>query len=163
MIAAPGDSARRLRRGVYAVLIALAAGNLIGRLMAVNSVNRLEMQQYLVGQRVAMLERKLRGEGANPDAIAAAVAEARPVFEAAELRERPFLSSNDRSRWLTVRALLEHATFEIDEVLDPTVWNTIDMVKHKGRDGLSHLYSSKPPLFSVLLAAEYWVVRETTG
>jgi hypothetical protein len=158
-----GEAAAGLRRGVYAVLIALAAGNMIGRLLAVNSVNRLELEQYLVGQRVANLERQLRSEGADEAAIAAAVAEARPKFERQERRERPFLSSNDRSRWLTVRALLEHATFAIDEVLDPTVWNSIDMVKHKGRDELSHLYSSKPPLFSVLLAGEYWLVSKATG
>lgn len=158
-----GDSARRLRTGVYAVLIALAAGNLLGRLMAVNSVNRQELEQYLVGQRVAVLERELRAQGADAPAVAAAVAEARPKLEAELARQRPFLSANDRSRWLTVRALTEHATFAIDEVIDPTVWNTIDMVKHKGRDDLSHLYSSKPPLFSVLLAAEYWVVSKITG
>ena len=30
------------------------------------------------------------------------------------------------------------------------------MVQHRGRDGELHLYSSKPPLLSVLLAGEYW-------
>ncbi len=157
------DSARRLRTGVYAVLIALAAGNLLGRLMAVNSVNRQELEQYLVGQRVAELQKKLRAAGADEGTIAAEVEKARPQLEAKERRQRPFLSANDRSRWLTVRALVEHATFAIDEVLDPNVWNTIDMVRHRGLDGLPHLYSSKPPLFSLLLAGEYWVVRAVTG
>ncbi len=34
------DPARRLRVGVYALLAALAAGGMIGRVLAVNSVNR---------------------------------------------------------------------------------------------------------------------------
>jgi len=163
MSATDGDANRRLRTGVYAVLIALAAGNLAGRLLAVNSVNRQELEQYLIGQRVSALQRDLTAQGADAAAIAEAVAAARPNFERELARQRPFLSGNDRSRWLTVRALTEHATFAIDEVLDPNVWNSIDMVKHKGRDGLSHLYSSKPPLFSVLLAGEYWVLSKITG
>jgi hypothetical protein len=157
------EAMRRLRRGVYAVLIALAAGNMAGRLLAVNSVNRAELEQHLVSQRVAALERTLKADGAGAATIAAEVAAARPQIEADERRQRPFLSANDRSRWLTIRALVEGGTFEIDEVLDANVWNTIDMVQHRGRDGELHLYSSKPPLLSVLLAGEYWLVRAVTG
>ena len=87
------------------------------------------------------------------------VAEARPQIEAEERRQRPFLSANDRSRWLTIRALVDHGTFAIDDVIDANVWNTIDMVQHRGRDGELHLYSSKPPLLSVLLAGEYWLIQ----
>ncbi len=157
------DATRRLRRGVYAVLIAAAAGNMAGRLLAVNSVSRIELEQYLVSQRVAALQRRLRAEGLDAETIETQVAAARPQFEAEERRQRPFLSANDRSRWLTIRALTEHATFAIDEVIDPNVWNTIDMVQHKGRDGLSHLYSSKPPLLAVLLTLEYLAIRGVTG
>ena len=31
--------------------------------------------------------------------------------------QRPFLSGNDRSRWCTVRALVEHCTYAIDDVV----------------------------------------------
>jgi hypothetical protein len=157
------DPTRRLRIGVYGVLIALAAGNMTGRLMAVNSVNRIELEQHLVSQRIAALQRDLRSQGLDANAIAAAVEQERPEIEAEERRQRPFLSANDRSRWLTVRALANHATFAIDEVVDPNVWNTIDMVQHKGRDGLKHLYSSKPPLLATLLAGEYIAIRAATG
>ena len=47
--------------------------------------------------------------------------------------------------------------------MDANIWNTIDMVSHKGRDELTHLYSSKPPLLSTLLAGEYIVIRWATG
>ncbi|HTM53638.1 MAG TPA: glycosyltransferase 87 family protein, partial [Pirellulales bacterium] len=77
--------------------------------------------------------------------------------------ERPFLSANDRSRWATVRALVEHGTYAIDEVTAERGWDTIDMVKHVGPDGKEHLYSSKPPLFATLMAGEYWLIHKLTG
>ena len=77
---------------------------------------------------------------------------------------RPFLSANDRSRWCTIRALVEDdmrvpgVPFAIDRVVQEPLWDTIDMVKHDG-----HLYSSKPPLLPTLLAAPYWVIYRATG
>lgn len=74
------------------------------------------------------------------------------------------LSANDRSRWCTIRALVEHGTYEIDDVIERrTDWYTIDMVRHKGDDGREHYYSSKPPLLPTLLAAEYFVIRNAFG
>ncbi len=157
------DATRRLRWGVYALLISLAAGNMAGRLLAVNSVSRMELEQHIVGRRIAALEAAARNNGAGDMEIATLVAEIRPQIEAEERRQRPFLSANDRSRWLTIRSLVDHGTFEIDEVVDANVWNTIDMVQHRGRDGELHLYSSKPPLLSVVLAGLYWVVQKATG
>ena len=59
--------------------------------------------------------------------------------------------------------LVEQGTYEIDDLLDRDVWNTIDMVQHRGRDGELHLYSSKPPLLITLLAGEYWLIHQLTG
>ncbi|MBX7167832.1 MAG: hypothetical protein K1X74_15980 [Pirellulales bacterium] len=73
-------------------------------------------------------------------------------------KRRPFLSANDRSRWCTVRALVEHGTYAIDDVVREPGWDTIDMVSHDG-----HLYSSKPPLLATLVAGEYWVLHRLTG
>ena len=86
----------------------------------------------------------------------------------------PFLSANDRSRWATVAALVEHGTYVIDSQEQITVrhpvtkkpfrpWATIDKVKHIGHDGELHSYSSKPPLFPTMVAAVYAVVRQITG
>lgn len=72
---------------------------------------------------------------------------------------RPFLSANDRSRWCTVRSLVELGTYEIDVIQNEPGWDTIDMVKHYGWDGEGHLYSSKPPLLATLVAAPYWVIH----
>ena len=79
-------------------------------------------------------------------------------------RNARFLSANDRSRWCTVRALVEAdmrvdgAPYSIDKVTVQRNWDTIDMVKHDG-----HLYSSKPPLLPTLIAGEYWLIHRLTG
>ncbi|HEX6964056.1 MAG TPA: hypothetical protein VF175_19465, partial [Lacipirellula sp.] len=159
----PSDSRAQLRWGVYAILIALAAGNMTGRLLAVNAVNRQELESAQISRRVAEAERRFRQEGVPEDQLQAKLAAARVMIEREERRQRPFLSGNDRSRWLAIRALVEDGTFAIEDLLDTHVWNTIDMVKHRGRDGEPHLYSSKPPLLVVMLAGEYWLINKTTG
>lgn len=72
----------------------------------------------------------------------------------------PLLSANDRSRWVTVRSLVETGGYEIDRYTrDPVEsrhWNTIDKVVHDGPDGRVREYSSKPPLLATIVAAVYW-------
>lgn len=130
MTIASEDQTARLRWGVYLVLIAVATGNMTGRLLAVNSVDKIALEKARDGK---------------------------------EVLQRPFLSANDRSRWMTIRALVEHGTYEIDEIVGQPTWDTIDMVQHRGRDGELHLYSSKPPLLATILAGEYWLVHKLTG
>lgn len=84
--------------------------------------------------------------------------------------QTPFLSANDRSRWATIRSLVDEGTFELDRVIvNPETgkwdkrWHSIDLVRHRGSDGKEHYYSSKPTLLSVLLAGEYWLVKQVTG
>ena len=85
------------------------------------------------------------------------------------LGKTPLLSANDRSRWGTVRAIVDEGTYSLDNVLftrsgqRDREWYTIDLVRHKGLDGREHYYSSKPPLLATLLAGEYWLVRQVTG
>ena len=80
-----------------------------------------------------------------------------------------FLSANDRSRWCTVAALVEDGTYAIDRLIEirdsrgRRPWQTIDKVRHRGRDGELHYYSSKPPLFPTLVAGLYAIVHVLTG
>lgn len=80
----------------------------------------------------------------------------------------PMLSANDRSRWCTVRALVDYGTFAVDEVIYDekgkriSEWQTIDLVQHRDADGEAHYYSSKPPLFPTMVAGAYWVVKQQT-
>lgn len=81
----------------------------------------------------------------------------------------PFLSANDRSRWCTIRSLVDHGTYAIDDVIfnqdgeRQRAWHTIDLVKHRGSDGREHYYSSKPTLLPTLMAGEYWLLKQATG
>lgn len=75
----------------------------------------------------------------------------------------PFQSANDRSRWSTVRAIVDEGTFAIDDVIKQRGWDSIDKVWHRGPDGKLHYYSSKPPLLSIAVAGVYWVVKQVTG
>jgi hypothetical protein len=129
-----GDASTQLRWSIYLVLVAVSTGAMLGRILAVTSVD------------VMAAERQLYDQG-------------RKDWQ----RQRPFLSANDRSRWATVRSLVEHGTYAIDGVTAERGWDTIDMVQHAGPDGQPHLYSSKPPLFATLMAGEYWLIHRFTG
>lgn len=88
----PAADATRLRRTVYAVLITVAAGAAAGRIAGVENVYEPSLFRAAPG------ERALRGDwpAKRPPAM-------------------PTFGSNDRSRWATVRALVDHGTFHIGE------------------------------------------------
>jgi hypothetical protein len=92
------DSNSALRRGVYLIIASIALGGMLGRILAVNSVDKIEID-------------KSRAKEGKP------------------LLQRPFLSANDRSRWCTVRALVELGTYQIDDIISQPNWDTIDMIK----------------------------------
>ncbi|HZZ74147.1 MAG TPA: hypothetical protein VFE24_17975 [Pirellulales bacterium] len=144
------DPTRSLRWLVYAVLMTIGTGQLVGRMLAVNSIDYLRLESRLKQEYDAKVaEAKANGED---------------VSQIADWnRARPFLSGNDRSRWLTMRALVEKGTYAIDDVMSVPFWDTIDMVKHPGPDGKDHFYSSKPPLLATMLAGEYCVLHQLTG
>ncbi len=102
--------------------------------------------------------------------ISAATMVGRIMTVRASTGETPMLSANDRSRWCTIRALVDHGTYTIDAIIREKhpetgrrFWSTIDRVRHRGPDGREHDYSSKPPLFPTMLAGQYWLVRQATG
>ena len=148
------ESRSRLRHGVYAIMATMALAAVLGRIGAVSSVDRIGLEKRLVA-----------------DAVAKATAAGEPVDQAA-IRDRierekrllrPFLSGNDRSRWLATRAVVERGTFAIDELVAEPGWDTIDAVAHPDATGRLRLYSSKPPLLSLLCAGPYWLAHRITG
>ncbi|MEL7265927.1 MAG: hypothetical protein AAFP69_14095, partial [Planctomycetota bacterium] len=74
-----------------------------------------------------------------------------------------FLSANDRSRWCMIAALVETCSYSIDDYATDPTWQTIDKVRHRGRDGVMHYYSSKPPLYPTMIAGVTWMVVTATG
>ena len=149
-----GASRASLRRGAYAILATMALAAVLGRIGAVASVDRLQLEKRLVTEAVA----KARAAGAEVDP---AVIQGRITREKRLLR--PFLSGNDRSRWLTIRALVERGEFAIDQLVVEPGWDTIDAVVHPDSSGRLRLYSSKPPLLAVLCAGPYWLLHKLTG
>lgn len=158
------DPTVRLRRGIYAILITISVGSMTGRIAAVNSVDVIRSEARLKSEAIDQEKQKLQG---SKQAAAMTDRELEDLTRADWQKQRPFLSANDRSRWLTIRALVEHGAFAIDEyVTDPKTypnWDTIDMVMHVDVDGTPHLYSSKPPLLSMLYAGPYWLAYKLTG
>ena len=84
----------------------------------------------------------------------------------------PTFSSNDRSRWATVRSLVEEGTFVIgkrvpdekdpkgyrDEgILFTDGFKSVDVVLHPDRQ---EFFSTKPPLLTLLTAGEYWLMHK---
>jgi len=167
MIASADDPRTQLRRSVYVLLIVLSAGVVLGRILAVDSVDVEALEKYRIERLPVELEKKrerLQRQGVRPERIEQELRRVEAdLWSRARLR-RPFLSANDRSRWCTVRALVEEemrvegALYAIDNVVQEPNWDTIDMVKHDG-----HLYSSKPPLLPTLIAVPYWLIHRTTG
>jgi hypothetical protein len=153
----------KFRWGVYLLLIAIAVGNMTGRLLNVNSVDKAQLEAARLKDRIASKRKQLVDEGVTGEQL-----ESRMSAEDARLRrelrlQRPFLSANDRSRWMTIRALVERGTYEIDAIRAEPTWDSIDVVRHVGEDGNPHYYSSKPPLLATILAGEYWLINRFGG
>ena len=87
----------------------------------------------------------------------------------------PTHGDNDRSRWDTIRALVENGTYAIgvrtstgpteNDFVDSGIstedgWVTIDKVLDPPSQ---KFYSSKPPLLPTMLASEYWLLLHGLG
>ena len=88
----------------------------------------------------------------------------------------PTFSSNDKSRWATVRALVHNHTYVVgkrtypdankpDQYVDEGIiteadYRTLDVVLNPET---KEFYSSKPPLMSTIAAGEYWVLNRVLG
>jgi hypothetical protein len=152
------------RRSIYALFITLAVAAACGRIF---SVQRIYEPQ---------LSKPANQTAANPDADAPDSEDLDPddprgVWPKDRPRPMPTHGANDRSRWATIRALVEESTYVIghqdigpapSEYKDRGIvakdgWGTIDKV----RDPETHdFYSSKPPLLPTLLAGECWILKK---
>jgi hypothetical protein len=139
-----------LRRLVYPLLIVVAAAAVGGRILAVTRV----YEPYL-----------FRDPGSTD--------ETRGLWPAVRPKPMATLSVNDRSRWATVRALVDEGTYVIGErtvhadgsyedrgIMMEDGWQTIDKVMNPDTH---EFFSSKPPLLPTLLAGEYWLLKNTLG
>ncbi|MDZ7619891.1 MAG: hypothetical protein U1E05_23065, partial [Patescibacteria group bacterium] len=169
MSSASRDSARAsLRRSVYAVMICATVGMVIGRILAVDAIDSRAIQEDRIRQGMGRKRAALKQQELTPKQVEKALEKEEQRLREAFQLTRPFLSANDRSRWIMMRALVEPemqipgVPYAIDKVIQEPGWDTIDMVKHEGPDGKEYLYSSKPPLFPTLMAGSYWLLTKTT-
>jgi hypothetical protein len=178
---------KQFRRQVYGLLIVVGAGLILGRIFAVDQVDVQQLQSLRLQQIPRKIEEKrerLIKQGARPERIEQELEKTRQALYEDAYLQRPFLSGNDRSRWCTIRALVEpemrvirtvknngqeerrYVWYAIDKVTKKKGWDTIDMVKHGLGDepeGESYLYSSKPPLLPTLMAIPYALIYHLTG
>ena len=158
------DSNAALRQNVYWLLILVSAGMMLGRILAVNSVDMAGLDTNRLNKALESKRQTLQSQGISGEAMQHELADVEKQWRQESTLQRPFFSANDRSRWATVRALVENdmrvegTPYAIDKVILKHNWDTIDMVKHNG-----HLYSSKPTLLPTLMAAAYWPIYHFTG
>ncbi len=149
----PAQDTAALRRSVYALLILIATAMAAGRIMATAFV--YDPSTY-------------RDESDPKDT--------RKLWPKVRPKPMPTFSSNDRSRWATVRALVDQGTFVIGRrdpaepggvnrygdrgIIFENGWESVDKVLNP--DTLQ-FYSSKPPLLTVLASAQYWIVKHAFG
>jgi hypothetical protein len=135
------------RRSVYVLLIVIASAALAGRIFSVERVYEPSVSR-----------------------LAAEVNFWRLEWPSKLPPPSPTFSSNDRSRWATVRALVDDGHYWIGTrdngrdsgiIFDEYDWMTIDRVLDP-KTG-KHFYSSKPPFLATLMAGQYWVLQKAFG
>ncbi|MDR0327759.1 MAG: glycosyltransferase family 39 protein [Planctomycetaceae bacterium] len=183
------------RQQIYTLLILLSAGLMLGRILAVNRTDTILIQKNRIEQipkQLADKEKRLRDAKRydTEEDLQADLERTREKLLLDAQFELPVFSANDRSRWDTIRALVEPdmrvqrtvalpdgkqrtATvwYAIDKAQSVRGWDTIDMVKHDLPDqpgegpqpGGGYLYSSKPPLLPTLMAIPYALMYRTSG
>ncbi len=178
------------RQQIYTLLIVISAALILGRIISIDRYDLQRLQEYrLTGgleEKIAEKEKRLRLQTDDEESIAAELQKTRRHLEQSEMLESPMLSANDRSRWCTIRALVEpdlrvirtvtnkdgseslrYVWYAIDNVQTLKGWDTIDMCKHDLPDqpGKEHeyLYSTKPPLLPTLMAIPYGAIYWGSG
>jgi hypothetical protein len=160
---------------------------ILGRIIAVDRIDVRELQRARLAQiqpKLTAKETELRQRTNNNERINAEIEKTYHNLVRDAMLESPFLGGNDRSRWSTIRALVEpeirvvrnvtnkngtekseYVWYAIDKVQNIKGWDTIDMVKHELPDqpGAAYLYSSKPPLLPTVLASPYAAMYWCSG
>lgn len=142
-----------LRRSLYLLMLSVATGLMVGRIANVE----------------LLYEPSLHTPKPRPDKPG----EFYPARKWPEKPPTPWptFSSNDRSRWATVKALVEERTFVIGRrVRDAALprgyrdegvtfgdgFGSVDKVLHPTTD---EFFATKPPLLTLIAAGQYWVIH----
>jgi len=97
-------------RTVFSILIFVSAGLILGRIAAVDNIPDRAIQGYkllLIPKQLEERKQDLIKQGLSEEAIQKRLKEINAKLVRDAQGTRPTLSANDRSRWLTLRALVE--------------------------------------------------------
>ena len=97
-------------RFVYCTLIAVALGVAFGKIVSVDSAPDRAIQNYRLAQIPKTLEtraKELTAKNLNDEQFNREMTRIYNALVADAMKARPTLSANDRSRWATIRALVE--------------------------------------------------------
>jgi hypothetical protein len=103
-------SASAARKLIYRLLIVVAMGVGFGKIVSIDSVYDRAIQNYRLQQIPKTLEQKakeLMERGVGEERFDAEMKRVSQALWADANKARPTLSANDRSRWATIRALVE--------------------------------------------------------
>src|SRR3954469_2328454 len=92
----------RVRWGVYLLLISIAVGNMTGRLLSVNSVDKIQLEVTKLRENLDRQRKQLIKDGETGAQLESQMAAADERLREDLRLQRPFLSANDRSRWMTI-------------------------------------------------------------
>ncbi len=155
------DPAANLRRSVYLILTAVAVAIAIAKIVGAEAL--YEPSRY---------------SAPAPDSYSAYPPDPPRKWPSVRPEPTPMFSSNDKSRWATVKSLVEDGTFVIGQRVIPHPTDSKQKYEDQGiiRKGGGYdtvdkvlnpdtleFTSSKPPLLSVLVAGEYWVLKKCLG
>jgi drug/metabolite transporter superfamily protein YnfA len=146
------DPAAPLRRSVYLLLTALAVGIAVAKIVGAELVHEPSRHKPPTQDDYGF---------GFPNQQSRAWPEKRP-------NPSPMYGSNDRSRWATVRALVDEGTYVVGRrenkkdtgIIFEDGYQSLDKVMNPDT---GEFYSSKPPLFPTLLAGEYWLLKTAFG
>ncbi len=156
----PNNPTLALRQSVYRLITVVAVAIMCGQLFGVE--NLYEPSRYK--------PKPTSFDADRPELFVPA-----RVWPSERPEPTPMFGSNDRSRWATVRALVDHGTFVVGQRVNWTAteppfqdegiifeegWTAVDKIMDPET---GEFYSTKPPLFSVLVAGEYWVLQKVFG
>jgi hypothetical protein len=151
----PPDPTRDLRRAFYGLLTCVGVAVCVAKIAGVESLP--EPSRYNPPTASDF--------GADRDDVP------RRVWPATRPDPTPMFGSNDKSRFATVKALVENGTYVVgrrDNFTAKTGYRDTGVIFEPGYGSLDKVmdpdtgefYSSKPPLFPTLVAGEYWVLHK---
>jgi hypothetical protein len=174
------DATAPMRRNIYRLLTIVAVAAVCARILSVERVYEPSIHREEPPPDPAAIALPLAATSLLDTTIFVAAAGERwawidpngPTRTWAHSRPAPSptFSSNDRSRWAMVRALVDEGTFAIGRreygpsgkyrdvgIVFEDGWQSIDKVLHPQT---KLYYSSKPPLLPVIAAGEYWLLQK---